>query len=279
MQVSLYSSGLKQQTILSTPKTATPLMPLPTPHLMKFDTKINQTSLDFILLVARLMSSYIQRTERSYHQELLKAYQIYMPSKRKIICSVHIKFDVNTNMGTSFKAKGEYQFQYNSLKSLFQEFKPEQSSSPEPVPSTTSSDDIISNPAPSTSNPVPAPNIPEHVPEQVPNAPPPDPPARRQRQPKPPPPPRAPSSRHIKPTDRGDSSRLQKVGQPNTVPFPTDSADANTESNADPGGASANEEPDNQESANIAHGEEPKTHAQAMASPDAAEWLAAERYE
>jgi len=174
-------------------------------------------------------------------------------------------------MGTSFKAEGEYQFQYNSLKSSFQEFKPEQSSSPEPVPSTTSSDDIISNPAPSTSNPVPAPNIPEHVPEQVPNAPPPDPPARRQRQPKPPPPPRAPSSRHIKPTDRGDSSRLQKVGQPNTVPFPTDSADANTESNADPGGASANEEPDNQESANIAHGEEPKTHAQAMASPDATE--------
>ena len=208
-----------------------------------------------------------------------KAYRIYIPSKRKIICSVHVKFDVNTNMGTSFKAEGEYQFQYNSLKSSFQEFKPEQSSSPEPVPSTTSSDDIISNPAPSISNPVPAPNIPEHVPEQVPNAPPPDPPACRQRQPKPPPPPRAPSSRHIKPTDRGDSSRLQKVGQPNTVPFPTDSADANTESNADPGGASANEEPDNQESANIAHGEEPKTHAQAMASPDAAEWLAAERYE
>src|ERR1700691_5911244 len=74
MQVSLYSSGLKQQTILSTPKTATPLMPLPTPHLMKFNTKINQTSLDFILLVARLTSSYIQRTERSYHQEILKAF-------------------------------------------------------------------------------------------------------------------------------------------------------------------------------------------------------------
>src|ERR1700735_3124310 len=73
MQVSLYSSGLKQQTILSTPKTATPLMPLPTPHLMKFDTKINQTSLNFILLVAKLMSSYIQKTKRSHCQELLKA--------------------------------------------------------------------------------------------------------------------------------------------------------------------------------------------------------------
>jgi hypothetical protein len=50
-------------------------------------------------------------------------------------------------------------------------------------------------------------------------------------------------------------------------------------SNADPGGASANEEPGNQESVNIAHGEEPKTHTQAMASPDTAEWLAAEHYE
>jgi hypothetical protein len=125
-----------------------------------------------------------------------KAYQIYIPSKRKIICSVHIKFDVNTNIGASFKTQGEYQFQYNSLKSSCQEFKPDPSSSPEPVPSTTSSDDIISDPTPPTSNPVPVPN----VPEQVPNAP-----------------PCAPSSCHIKPTDRGDSSRLQKVGQPNTA--------------------------------------------------------------
>ena len=75
------------------------------------------------------------------------------------------------------------------------------------------------------------------------------------------------------------SSHLQKVGPPNTVPFPTDSADANMEPNVDPGGAPANEKPDNQESANIAHGEKPKTYAQAMASPDAAEWLAAECYE
>src|ERR1700692_2313453 len=74
MQVSLYSSLLKLSTTLSTPKTTTLLMPLPTPHPMKFNIKINQTSLDFILSVARLMSSYIQRTKRSYHQELLKAF-------------------------------------------------------------------------------------------------------------------------------------------------------------------------------------------------------------
>src|SRR6202034_2596966 len=74
MQVSLYSSMLKQSTTLSTLKTATLLMLLPTPHLMKFDIKINQTSLDFVLSIARLMSSYIRRTERSYPQELLKAF-------------------------------------------------------------------------------------------------------------------------------------------------------------------------------------------------------------
>src|ERR1700689_4215145 len=154
MQVSLYSSGLKQQTILSTTKTATPLMPLPTPHLMKFNTKINQTSLVFIHPKNRKKPSP-RASEGIFvgYVDTQKAYRIYIPSKRKIICSVHVKFDVNTNMGTSFKAEGEYQFQYNSLKSSFQEFKLDQSSSPEPVPSTTSSDDIISNPAPSIYNP------------------------------------------------------------------------------------------------------------------------------
>ena len=39
------------------------------------------------------------------------------------------------------------------------------------------------------------------------------------------------------------------------------------------------EEEDRQELVNIAHGEEPKTHNQAMASPDTEEWLAAEHYE
>jgi hypothetical protein len=50
-----------------------------------------------------------------------------------------------------------------------------------------------------------------------------------------------------------------------------DNPGVDVEPNADSGEALANEEPDNQESANIAHGEEPRTHAQAMASPDIAE--------
>src|SRR6202521_650990 len=295
-----------------------------------------------------------------------KAYRIYIPEKRTVICSVHVRFDENTNMGDKFQAEGEIQFKYNSLKSSFQEFKPDVSSSDttlDSAPSTTSSDDINPDPAPHNRIPTPVPNIPEHVPNV-----PPDPPARRPRQPKPPPPPREPSARNIKSTDKGDSSRFQKA-KPNSVPFPTgepnvstnadvgtnstnvnvgtnstnanvgtnstnanvgtnsananvatnsananvatnsananvatnsananvatNSANANVatnsanadvstnSANADVSTNSANADVSTNisESANIAHGEEPKTHRQAMASPDAAEWAAAERYE
>jgi hypothetical protein len=67
--------------------------------------------------------------------------------------------------------------------------------------------------------------------------------------------------------------------KPNSVPFPTGELGENAEPNADPGGVPPVEEADDQELVNLAHGEEPKTHKQAMASPDANEWLAAERYE
>src|ERR1700728_517534 len=96
-----------------------------------------------------------------------KAYRIYIPEKRTVICSVHVRFDVNTNMGTRFKAEGEIQFQYNSLKSTFQDFD---------------SDSALEHIS----------DVPEHVPliqEHIPA--PPDPPARRPRQPRPLPPPRA----------------------------------------------------------------------------------------
>src|SRR5882762_7004511 len=214
-----------------------------------------------------------------------KAYRIYIPEKRTVICSVHVRFDENTNMGDKFQAEGEIQFKYNSLKSSFQEFKPDVSSSDttlDSAPSTTSSDDTNPDPAPHNCIPTPVPNIPEHVPNV-----PPDPPARRPRQPKPPPPPREPSARNIKSTDKGDSSRFQKTKH-NSVPFPTGepnvstNADVGTNStNANAGTNSANMDvsTNTSESANIAHGEEPKTHRQAMASPDAAAWAAAERYE
>jgi Reverse transcriptase (RNA-dependent DNA polymerase) len=175
-------------------------------------------------------------------------------------------------MGNRFRAEGEIQFQYNSLKSTLQDSAPERSSSPDSVLPTTFSDDLYSDSAPEH-----VPNIPEHlpaVPEHIPA--PPDPPARRPHQSRPPPPPPAPSSRAIKPTERGDASRFQKAGLSNSVPFPSGT---DAEPNADPGGVPAEEEADEQELANIAHGEEPRTHKQAMASPDAAEWLAAEHYE
>src|ERR1700683_5709812 len=65
-----------------------------------------------------------------------KAYQIYIPKKRAVICSAHVRFDVNTNMAGSFKAEGKIQFQYSSLKSTFQELNPEHSSNPEPASSS-----------------------------------------------------------------------------------------------------------------------------------------------
>ena len=57
-------------------------------------------------------------------------------------------------MGDSFQAEGEIQFQYNSLKSSFQEFIPEHSTSPDSAPSNPSSEDTVTDPTPL-----------EHVPE------------------------------------------------------------------------------------------------------------------
>ena len=158
-------------------------------------------------------------------------------------------------MGDSFQAEGEIQFQYNSLKSSFQDFIPEHSTRPDSAPSNPSSDDIVTDLTPSE-------HVPEHVPDHpeppLPNppnppAPQPDLPAHYPCQPRPLPLLCEASSHHIKPTNRGDSLRLQKVGPQNTVPFPKD---MDAESNADPGGVPVDEEPDNQEFANIAHGEE-----------------------
>src|SRR5882762_7025419 len=125
-----------------------------------------------------------------------KAYRIYIPEKRAVICSVHVRFDENTNMGDKFQAEGEIQFKYNSLKSSFQEFKPDDPSSDtilDSAPPTTSSDDIDPDTEPST--------------------------------------------RNIKSTDRGNSSRFQKA-KPNSVPFPT--GEPNVSANADVGTNSTN---------------------------------------
>jgi hypothetical protein len=37
-----------------------------------------------------------------------KAYRIYIPEKRAVICSVHVHFDENRNMGDKFQAEGEF---------------------------------------------------------------------------------------------------------------------------------------------------------------------------
>ena len=119
-------------------------------------------------------------------------------------------------MGTRFKAEGEIQFQYNLLKSTFQDFAPERSSSSDSIPPTTSSHDFKSDSAlehiPDVQEHVPA--VPEHIPT------PPDPPTCRPHQPRLPLP-GAPSSCAIKTTERGDASCFQKAGLSNSVPFPS----------------------------------------------------------
>src|SRR3984885_5411233 len=84
-----------------------------------------------------------------------KAYWIYILKKRSIICSVHVCFDMNTNMGTSFQAEGEIQFH------------------PDSILPTTSSDDFDSDSAlehtPNVPKQVPlvqehVPAVPEHIP-------------------------------------------------------------------------------------------------------------------
>ena len=189
-----------------------------------------------------------------------KAYWIYIPKKRTVICTVHVCFNVNTNMANSFQAEGKIQFQYNSLKSSFQELDDSYDNDTilEPTPLIASSD-IIQEPAPAL-----VPNVLKNVPN-VP-APQPDPPACCPHQPRLLPPPQAPSSHIITATNRGDANQYKKAGQSNSVPFPTNNPDiVDAEPNADSGGVPpVDEEADEQELANIAHGEEPKTHKQAM---------------
>jgi hypothetical protein len=49
------------------------------------------------------------------YANIQKAYRIYLPFKQTIISSIHVCFDNRTNMGCSFSAKREIQFQYNTL--------------------------------------------------------------------------------------------------------------------------------------------------------------------
>src|SRR6202453_3605470 len=163
------------------------------------------------------MSMTTHRSTTSLILELLKASSLGMQIHRRpigytsqrreqLFALLMFSLTLTPTWLAASRLRGEIQFQYSSLKSTFQELNPEHSSSPEPA---SSSDDFILDTTPSNSAlPKPVPELVPNVPELVPNAPPPDPPARRPHQPKPPPPPHAPSSRHIKSTNRGDSSHL-----------------------------------------------------------------------
>jgi hypothetical protein len=72
---------------------------------------------------------------------------------------------------------------------------------------------------------------------------------------------------------------LRRPNQSNTVPFPTDTEDAEPGTSSDQGGVTEDDNAEPNETANIASGEEPKTHQQAMQSPDFEKWKEAELYE
>src|ERR1700692_5046613 len=73
MLVFLYPCLLKPLTTLFTPKTATPPVHSPTPHHMKYGSTRNLTSLNFVLLAAKPMSTTTHLTARSYLLMLLRA--------------------------------------------------------------------------------------------------------------------------------------------------------------------------------------------------------------
>ena len=188
--------------------------------------------------------------------------------KRSIVCSIHVKCDVNSNMSDSFQAEGEIQFLYDSLKSTFQKSTSDNTTL-KSAPSTTSSEDT-----PDAIPPAP----------QVPTPAPPEPPAHHPREPRPLPPPRERSTRTAKPTVKATNNPelnklLKRPNQSNTVPFPVDNEDAEPVISSNAGGVTEDDNAEPNETANIASGEEPKTHQQAMQSPDFAEWEAAEHYE
>ena len=163
-------------------------------------------------------------------------------------------------MSDSFQAEGEIQFLYDSLKSTFQKSTLDNTIL-ESAPSTTSSEDI-----PNAIPPVP----------QIPAPAPPEPPAHHPREPRPLPPPRERSTRIAKPTVKATNNpELNKLlkwpNQSNTVPFPVDTEDAEPVISSNTGGVTEDDNAEPNETANIASGEEPKTHQQAMQSPDFAE--------
>src|SRR6202453_962029 len=157
MLVFLYSCLLKPSTTLFTPKTATPPVHSPTPYEVRFNKKPDISQLCPFGCKAYVYDHSPKRRKldpRAFegifvgYTDTQKAYRIYIPKKRAVICSAHVRFDINTNMVGSFKAEGEIQFQYSSLKSTFQELNPEHSSGPEPA---SSSDDFILDTTPSNS--------------------------------------------------------------------------------------------------------------------------------
>ena len=259
MLVFLYPCLPKPSTTLFTPKTTTPPAHSPTLHHMKFASTKNLTFPDFVYLVVTFMSATTHPIATSYHLELMKASLLGMKIHRRPTGYTFWRrgqlfslFMFILTWTPTWVLDSRLRGRFNSSIIIFQEFTPEQSSSPDSVLPTTSSDDFNSDSVlehiPNVPKQVPLaqehiPAVPEHVP-----APAPDPPACCPHLPRSPPPPCTPSSHTIKPTKWGDASHFQKAGPSNSLPFPRGTG---TEPNVDPRGVPAEEEADEQELANV----------------------------
>src|ERR1700683_2303776 len=87
----LYSCLLKLSTTLFTPKTATPPVHSPTPHHTKYSSTRNLTSLDFVHLAAKPMSTTTHPTTRSHLLMLLRVSSLGMQIHRRPIGYISLR--------------------------------------------------------------------------------------------------------------------------------------------------------------------------------------------
>lgn len=184
-----------------------------------------------------------------------KAWRVYLPGKRTVTVSVHVRFDDKVDSRASFRAEGEIQFRYRSLSSSNRD---------------KDDDDI----PPATPAPAEATPVPEAPPTPITPATLPTPPVskadsqpkpRRPRQKPPAPPPRPPSER-IRQKREGPSAPTS------TIEASDAAGDAATTSQSQAGDTQDSTEPAD-EVTMIASGDEPRNFREAMRSPDKRFWL------
>ena len=217
---------------------------------------------------------------------------MYLPGKRRVVNTIHIKFNTSTMMGGQFWAEGEEQFHYSSLKSTFEPTKIK-SKSVLNILAPKTPEIILDEPTPPTRPPTPQtphplPSMPKQpLSANTPNSP---------LTPLPPtlspiiniprsrsasrvlnaggvstPSPPARTSNHL----AGNNLQYSGIGNTDSwIPFPTSQTSAETG-----GDSNKSEDKPGTDVAYLMPGEEPYSHNQAMSCPDASFWEDAEAHE